>query len=305
MAEEPGYGKGEYLCYQVLSRLIDRGINVSRTKFVKLPCMADRFLADELEHDPVVPRHWFKYGETIDVHSMRGDYYKSGRSNFFPGREYSIAKQLDIEDFDLSNADRESIDEAAKWAVTMHGKKNFRELRSIQYRTYAPREFIRAYGELRDIIEHFIGAENPTQFLLEQFDESIQSIDEAIQDKLDSMIISYPKEEYSEMYKVFLRWEDTTRLMLESEANLKNLNTFLDSFVKTLSEQILFYKYHSNITQERVNQWREIHTGDEEEFVDEINSIREDILVDRELSGEFEKISSTYSETVREDLVNH
>lgn len=304
MTGETAYGKGEYLCYQIISRLDEKGVRVSRTKFLKLPCMADRFLADELGQESVLPRHWFKYGEIIDVNSLEGDYYKSGSSNLFPGREYTLSKDLDPDNFNISDSEREFIDEAVKWAVTTHGSKNYKQLRSVQYRTYAPREFIRSYGELRDILEHFREEDAPTQYILDQYDPAL-TIEEIVRDKLDSMVISYPKEDYSEMYRIFLRWDDTARLLLGDNESLSEINTLLDSFVETLSEQILFYKHNANIGNHRIETWRESHSGNEQVFLDSLNDRRESILVNRKISDELEKVTSEYSELVRENLTNN
>ena len=51
-------GRAEFLCYRLLVRLEDsRSGAISRSKFNKLSCIADRYLQSELDHDIGFPRY--------------------------------------------------------------------------------------------------------------------------------------------------------------------------------------------------------------------------------------------------------
>lgn len=317
------FGAPEFLGYRLLVRLKeDSDAQITRAKFLKLTCLADEYLQREFDVDIGFPRYWYKYGEIASEHDLNGTFYKSGQAYGFPARQYAPAndvknvgwedqlrigeseqlylplEEVEEDDFDVDEKTRMKVNEAVRWVTHKFGTSPVKEIRRHQYQSHSPLEFIRAYSELRWQLENI----EPTQTALLNSGQS-QSRKEIVENLLDEMVITYPKE-FGEMRTLFLRWEDTARLLLNDGADYNQLKQFLESFIEALSKVELRFYHNQNIPESRLENWKEETDDIVEDFEIELDEERQGLLLEQPSSAvaEFEKVTEPYDETVLDDL---
>jgi len=83
------FGPPEFLGWHLLVSLKNRsGDQISRSKFLKLCCIADRYLLEELDHDIGFPRYWYMYGELANQHEFSGRFYNAPSAIGYEGQQY-------------------------------------------------------------------------------------------------------------------------------------------------------------------------------------------------------------------------
>lgn len=326
MSEKDGgeqFGEPEFLCYRLLVRLKEESdAQITRGKFLKLPCLADEYLQREHNLDIGFPRYWYKYGEITSENDLNDDFYKSGQAVGFSARQYVPSDdiknigwedqqrfgedndlylpfdEIEEDDFNVDEDNRRLINDAVRWVTHKFGTSPVREIRRYQYQTHAPREFIRAYSELRWQLENI----EPTQTGLPG-QEKVRSRKDIIEDLLDEMVITYP-DEFTEMETLFLRWEDTARLLLNNGTDYNQLEKFFESFVESLSKVELRFHFNQNISEERLERWNEEAAQVREEFEVELDEERQGLLLEQpdNAVSEFDKVSEPFDEAVLADL---
>ncbi|GGN08044.1 hypothetical protein [Halarchaeum nitratireducens] len=317
--EDVSFGEPEFLAYRLLVRLKEQSKGqITRSKYLKLCCIADRYL-EQNDVDIEFPRYWYKYGEIASESDIDGRVAWSTSAKGFPGRQYfpsdrfdaadwedqyqfdeelyAPADDIETDDFDVDEETRRKIDEAIRWVVHRLGKKSVSEIRHYQYQRYAPLEFIRAYSDLRWQLENT----EPVQGRL-TMSATQQSSQELVEELLDEMVMAYPEEKFNDMYSLFLRWEDTVRLLLENQTNYEEVEEFFDSFIEALSKVELRFAYREDIPDERLSGWEEEREEVKTEFREELREVRDGHLFDRGTSGTFEALSEPFSKTVMDDI---
>ncbi|WP_436343372.1 hypothetical protein [Natronorubrum sp. FCH18a] len=328
MPREVPFGEPELLGYRVLVGLKEQSDRqISSAKFFKLCCIADRYLEDELGCDVDFPRYWYMYGE-IAADQELGDFYISPggygpvQRQFIPDRELNasywedqttfeegdvteptLRKDIEEDDFDVDQETRSKINDAVRWAVHRFGTQPASELKEYQYQTHAPKEFIRAYSKLRWQLNN---ADLESQSKLRSYTDSgtppaEPRNEDYVAHLLDEMQLTFP-EEYEEMRSLYLRWDDTIRLMLEQNRDYEEIAQFLDSFIETLSQYTLRFEHGENIPNSRIAEWRDEGDDRVDEFEEELREIREGVLLNREESGILDSIAEPFDETVLDDL---
>lgn len=299
-----GLGPAEYLGHQLLEAHQEQRGLVPKTVFHKLWSISDRHLSSNYGLDVGVPRYWYKYGEMVDEQSVDGDFFGAPTAPW-GGQAYKPDWDLDASDFDLTDEEHELIDSTVKWTQSRFKRRNARYLEGIQYQVYAPNDFIRAYSELR---EHLQYTDLESQEVLTQHtfrpELDVDSNEELVEAFLDEMVITYPEndDDFARLHTLFLRWDDTARLLLEREESFEELDDFLDRFVEALSKAVLQRKYNSNVDERRLASWERDSDDAIEEFESDLDARRAELLDDREMSGVLESVSETYDETVLTDL---
>ncbi len=118
------------------------------------------------------------------------------------------------------------------------------------------------------------------------------------------MVESYPVQEYEEMYDLFLRWEDTVRMMLDSSPDYGEIEEFLDQFIETLSKVVLRFEHSQGISEERREKWQSQAETQKADFERLLRERRKSIL-QQEGNRAFpnlQSVSESFSQTVRDDL---
>lgn len=289
-------GAVEYLGHQLLMHHQEQRGLVPVTVFHKLWSISARHLQDNYETDIGVPRYWYKYGEMVDEQSVDDGFYGMSSAPW-GGRAYKPVWELEAEDFEITAEERELIDSTVKWTLNRFKRRKTRYLESFQYQTHSPNSFIRAYSELR---EHLQYMDLDNQEVLTQHEFEVDSNEELITAYLDELVITYPEndEDFASFQTLFLRWDDTARLLLERENPYDTLETFLDTFVETLSQAVLQLKYNDHVPDQQLSRWESEADEAVSEFETYLDNYRAELLEDRELSGVLESVAETYDETV-------
>ena len=299
--EEPEFGEPEFLGWLLLKLLKDQSNDqISRSKFLKLCCIADRRLVEAYGYDVGLPRYWYMYGELANEHEFSGRFYNAPLAIGWDGQQY-IPKELGIEAFDVSEEGLELIHKAVGWTVGEFGRKNVEEIKQHQYEEHAENEFIRKYSELRWLLSTI---DLGRQERLENYSSGGESNEEYLERQLDEMMAAYPDDEerYEDMKTLYLRWDDTVRLMIDQSVEYSRVAEFLDDFIEILSKAVLRFTYNQNISDERLADWEEDAAEEKAKFTGHLKKTRADLLRNRSRSTELDRVSDGYSQTVEEQI---
>jgi len=288
----------EYLGYLMLEYLYEVDNRpVSRSKFWKLCCIADRRLSEQKGLDIGFPRYWYKYGELAAVHDMSRDFLNAPSARFWSGQELHPDRKIPDREFDVSESDREAIQEAVRATVDRFGKSSVDEIKAHQYRRHAPNDFIEAYSRMRAQFESV--NLNKQELLVEHTEGGTVAYFEHL---LDEMLETFPRRRYEPVYDLYLRWDDTMRLMLEADTDFQELHDFLDFFIERLSEIVLRFEHNENISATRLADWEEKKPESEEELTSHIDETRRKYLLETEQAGELEAVEEAYDDVVCREL---
>lgn len=298
--EELEFGEPEFLGWLLLKELKEQSDDqISRSKFLKLCCIADRRLVDTHEYEVGLPRYWYMYGELANEHEFTGRFYNAPLAIGWDGQQY-IPKELHSDLFDVSEEGLESIPKAVNWTVREFGRKNVEEIKQHQYEEYAANDFIRKYSELRWLLRT---VDLGRQERLGNFGSGGESNEEYFKRQLDGMMSAYPDEErYEDMKRLYLRWDDTVRLMVEQSVEYSRIAEFLDDFIEVLSKSVLRFVDSQHISEERLSNWEEDAAEEKADFTSHLTEVRSDLLRSRSRSTELDRVSDTYSQTIEEQI---
>ncbi len=299
--EEPEFGEPEFLGWLLLKLLKEQSDDqISRSKFLKLCCIADRRLLETHEYDVGLPRYWYMYGELANEHEFSERFYNAPLAIGWDGQQY-IPKDLHVDAFDVSEDGLELIPQAVQWTVREFGRKNVEEIKQHQYEEYAENEFIRKYSELRWLLSTI---DLGRQERLQNYGSGGESNEEYLKRQLDEMMSAYPEDEerYDDMKRLYLRWDDTVRLMVDQSVEYSRIAEFLDDFIRTLSKVVLRFAYNQNISDERLADWEEDAAEEKSKFATQLKEARTEHLRSRSRSTELDRVSDAYSQTVEDQI---
>jgi hypothetical protein len=298
---ESEFGEPEFLGWVLLKLLKEQSDDqISRSKFLKLCCVADRRLVEAHGYEAGLPRYWYMYGELANEHEFSGRFYNAPRAIGWDGQQY-IPRDLHAEEFEVSEEGLEKIPEAVRWTVREFGRENVEEIKQHQYEQYAENEFIREYSELRWLLNTI---DLGRQERLVNYGSGGESNEEYLKRQLDGMLDAYPDEEdrYAEVKRLYLRWDDTVRLMVDQSVEYSRIAEFLDDFIRMLSKTVLRFAYNQNISEERLAEWEEDAADERNAFTTKLKDVRTELLADRSRSTELDRVSEAYSQTVEEQI---
>jgi len=296
MTEDGEFSASEYLGHQLLIRLQEEKGHISRSFFFKAWCLADRYIESELDFETGLPRYWYMYGEIPDETTVSDEFYYSNTTSW--GRKYQPIYNIDLSRFDISKEEKDILDQGVRWAISRFGKRNTDFVKSLQYTEHAPNEFIRTYSELRDYLEY---TDLDNQAPLQRFPE-YESNQEVVEHLLDEMMITYPKEDFEEMYKLYLRWDDTARILLNSGVPFSEFEDFLDRFIEALSKVVIQISFSEDMPPNRVDRWQDERDDAKEEFADWLTTQRNELLDGRESSGLLDDLAEPYDQSVENSM---
>ena len=299
--DEPEFGEPEFLGWLLLKLLKEQSNDqISRSKFLKLCCIADRRLLEVHEYDAGLPRYWYMYGELANEHEFSGRFYNAPLAIGWDGQQY-IPKDLHVDSFDISEDGLELIPQAVRWTVREFGRKNVEEIKQHQYEEHAENQFIREYSELRWLLS---AIDLGRQERLQNYGSGGESNEEYLKRQLDGMMDAYPNDEgrYADMKRLYFRWDDTVRLMVDQSVEYSRIAEFLDDFIRTLSKVVLRFTYHQNISGERLADWEEDAAEDKAQFTTQLKEARSEQLRRRSRSTELDRVSDAYSQSVEEQI---
>ena len=299
--DPPEFGEPEFLGWYLLKSLKNQSEDqISRSKFLKLCCIADRRLIDTHDYDCGLPRYWYMYGELASEHEFAGRFYNAPRAIGWDGQQY-IPKEIDPDNFEVSDEGLELILKAVTWTVDEFGRSTVEEIKEHQYQEHADNEFIRTYSELRWLLSTI---DLGRQTRLDNYNTSGESNEEYLTQQLDEMMETYPDdgERYDEMKRLYLRWDDTVRLMIEQGVEYSRIAEFLDDFIRVLSKVVLRFEANQHISDERLAEWEADAADAKATFASDIRAIRSEGLRDRTRSTELDRVSAGYTESITDQI---
>jgi hypothetical protein len=299
--EDSTFGEPEFLGWLLLQRLkAQSNDQISRSKFLKLCCIADRRLIDSWEYEVGLPRYWYMYGELTNEHEFGGRFYNAPMAIGWDGQQY-LPKEMNVDEFDVSEEGLEAIHNVVDWTVREFGRKNVEEIKQHQYEEYAENEFIRQYSQLRWLLNTI---DLGKQERLQNYASGGESNEEYLKRQLDGMMAAYPDDEerYDEMKTLYMRWDDTVRLMVDQSVEYSRIAEFLDDFIEALSKVVLRFAYNQNISEERLADWEVDAAEEQEAFTSKLSDVRSELLRGRSRSTELDRVSDAYSQTVEEQI---
>ena len=299
-SENPEFGEPEFLGWTLLQQLKEQSDDqISRSKFLKLCCITDRRLQTEHDFDVGLPRYWYMYGELANQHEFSARFYNAPRAIGWEGQQY-LPKELPVDAFDVSADDAELISRVVSTVVREFGRENVETIKRHQYEEHAETQFIREYCELRWLLNTI---DLGSQVRLPNYTDG-ESNEAYVRGKLDAMIESYPREEerYDDVEALYLRWDDTVRLMLDQSLEYSRVAEFLDDFITALSKAVLRFTYNQHISAERLDDWELDAAEEKSAFASRLRETRRELLDDRPRSGELDGVSEAYSQTVEEQI---
>lgn len=294
------FGPPEYLVYRILWELRENASGeVGRTKFHKLCILADRKLQEEYDREIGLPQYWYKYGKTLAEFEISDDVAFAPHSNFRRGYSYYPAEQVSESDFDHLDEDlKDDIFQVAIEVVDEHGEKDYKELEKYQYENFPPHAFVTAYGDLRWHLS--TSSLDSDQATFDQFSDPAEK--STIEELLDEMLVTFDEDEFEEIYGLYLDWDDTIRLLYETDASTRELLDFTETFIEALAKAVLRFKDQSNVSEARLQEWREEKEDVLHDLEHSIQRRRKSALSSRTPSGELEKVSDAYNEMIAEEL---
>jgi len=299
--EEPEFGEPEFLGWLLLRQLKELSDDqISRSKFLKLCCIADRRLIETHDYEVGLPRYWYMYGELTNEHEFSGRFYNAPQAIGWDGQQH-IPKPMHVEEFEVSEKGLELISKAVRWTVGEFGRENVEVIKKHQYEQHAANEFIQAYSELRWLLSTIDLGE---QRRLPNYGARGESNEEYLKRQLDEMMVAYPEDEerYEEMKTLYFRWDDTVRLMVGQSVEYSRIAEFLDEFITTLSKAILRFAHNQSISEERLVDWGVDAAEEKAEFTTRLREVRTNLLRNRSRSTELDSVSDAYSQTVEEQI---
>jgi len=228
--------------------------------------------------DIKLPYCWYRFGTLVDANTF-GSEVGTPLWTYAPYNSQTIPFH-DLSRIDIPQREKEIIISEIADVIGIYGysfnRYNLDKLKEDDY-SYAPFEFQKLFnrGFVLKVVELASGT------------------NDAIEDGLDSLIKSFPYDEMSELCDVFLEWEDSARLALDSD--IKLLPTLTRDFCKIFC-YLLRVKKNENINGEVVQIWHN-------DFLTELPDYHESLETNREcLLGEYSTKRSVVSST--KDIVN-
>lgn len=291
--EEPEYDARDYICYSLLSHLDaeqNEGRSIVRTQFLKLSCIADRILKEDYDRDVELPRYWYQYGEILNETPLNSTTYNVSYAEWDDRtRVVSPAPGITTDAFDVDPTEKEDIDRVVGHVARKFANDDSDSIKDHQYEQYAPTSFIQAFDEFRE----YIGDQEAQNTSLSDFgDNAVPAAEDEAKEKLDALLTTYPEDQYSTMYKLFLRWEDTTRLLLDHE-DFDQLEPLLEDFWETFSQVELRHHHEQHTPNDQKLRWRSNQDDLVAGFRSKLSEVRDEVLLQRETSGVLDSMTET------------
>ena len=314
MSDEPEYGPAEYLCYEVIRQMENRGQEVPETAFNKLCALVHDEIANTEEVD--LPLHWYQYGYEVNRRYLNDDFLVET----YNAQWQHSGMQISIEDvssdvFDVADEIKASIRSAAsRFADKFQNTYTTAEIKDYSYERQAPNEFIQVMNEFRDELddldaegaatrdEHVPGVSisitDTTEVEASSSDIDASDVDdEEINEYLRRLSRTFPEDTYTTMQPVFYQWRTLCKQLIRHDL-YGELREFQSSFWNTFSRVELRIHHSENIPLGQRRQWKGERDEQIDQFKDEMAAKRQVIQNHREPTDRLSSVSAAYDEAV-------
>jgi len=297
--EQQDYGEKEYLVHRLLEQVEKTSdFDLSKTKFYKLVCIADRHLKNDLDRDIEFPRYWYQYGEVPWKDGFNTEFFSiASTGNGY--NKVSLVDNLPESAFNIADDVTQDIERTIQWVVRQFRDDNAEDIEEYHYERHSPTEFVRTFHRFRGELKSYDpGQATFSSFLSNGNDD--QHLDQ-LQNRLEQLILAYPEEKYDSMYNLFLRWENTIRLLLD-QGDVESAQDLSRKFWMTICRVELRLHNNQNIPGWKIENWRRLRNSEKTKFENALEEIREEALANVTQTDELEAIAEPYSETMRESF---
>jgi len=94
MSAESEYGAAEFLCFEVIRQMENRGREVPETSFNKLCSLVHQEVSNEHEVD--LPLKWYQYGNVVDLRFLNADFLRHESGDWGLGEQESLLTTLQV-----------------------------------------------------------------------------------------------------------------------------------------------------------------------------------------------------------------
>lgn len=250
-AAEGGSEAWNYLVYRLLTRLEEEQHSwrsVTSSQFSKLPCIADRYLIDELGLNIDFPRYWYKYGEVGNRDPLDNTLFIQEEAEDWGGLKIRPAKPE--ADFDLDPNLKSNIDQAIDFVVEKFANVKIDSIKDLQYEYFAPNEFIKQFERLRTDIYELAEIQSKNREI-----EEPESKNEELISLLHSLEEEYDEELYEEMYEDFQRWNAKMQDVIQ-KGEYGKAEAYLEEFWDVFSKVHLRIEHNNNPIEDQLRRWK-------------------------------------------------
>lgn len=280
----------DYLCYTLLEELeaAQPGRSITRTQFLKLTCIADRRLEEQHDLDIELPRYWYQYGEILNEKPISNSVYTETTGEW-GGRKIQPSPGISRSSFYISPDISQAVYSVVHDVVGKFANDDAETIKDYQYQQYAPSGFIRRFDEFRSFLEN---QDEQNASLADFGSGSLQPPEEEAYELLDTLLAEYPVDLYSDMHRLFLRWEDTTRLLIEA-GDFDTAENLLEDFWETFSKVELRHHHGQHTPESQEVRWLNEREDEIANLGTRLTEIREEQLSDRESNGILQTVAKT------------
>lgn len=239
-----------YLTYRLLTRLGEEQHewrSITSSQFSKLPCIADRYLIDELGTDIQFPRYWYKYGEVGNREPLDNTLFIQEEAEEWGGLEIRPAKP-EVE-FDIEPNLQSDIDEAVDFVVDKFANVKIDGIKDLQYEYFAPNEFIQTFERLRSRIYELAEDQTSNREI-----ENLDEVTEELLNLLDGLEQEYDEDLYQEMSGDFRTWSGIMGDFIQ-DGEFGKAEAYLEEFWDVFSKVHLRIEHNNNPIQEQLERW--------------------------------------------------
>jgi hypothetical protein len=219
--------------------------------------------------DIKLPYSWFRYGTLLEPLSLR-----SAGIDLLTYAPYKANTRLieTVGDYDIPLLEKQIIQEEVRTLLSEYSPEDYlnihipSRLLDDNYRR-VPLKFGKIFN--REFFEYVKGLDNP--HLVFTRDEKVVFVE-----YLDNLMKHYPRREIPEMFKPYLKWDDTMRMIFElsDPSYFKMVEDFWITYCS-----IFRTKYYENVLPEVIQKWQEdFEDTILPEYLSKLDSERERIL---------------------------
>lgn len=253
----------------------DRKKIMKKSSFFKLMNLIDIRLKKS-GIDIKLPGYWYKYGFYIEPEFLDLTLKKEFQKTYILDNQFVLPPSK-ISVYKIPYEIRVLIDQEIEGVVR-------------KYR------YVKKYGELAKEDSYLLNSPYKFNTIFQDYlkiitrkERPIIPIADKLELLLDSLLSAFPEVDFSDIYDIYLNWDDTSRLIIahvEERHQMEPINEITNVFWDLYSNGVRI-KHHQNLPDEKiVNHWIQIHKENLGSINQKILKIRKKILLENYSSSE-------------------
>jgi len=312
MSAESEYGAAEFLCFEVIRQMENRGREVMETSFNKLCSLVHQEVSNEHEVD--LPLKWYQYGNVVDLRFLNADFLRHESGDWGTRGTRITIDDIASSAFELSADTREAITDAAQsLANQFQYSYSTEEIKDFSYETQAPNEFIIVMNEFRSHLDSMDAQDAAARDeYVPNVDVSFEDIfgateertgsseidDDELRSYLTELTEAFPEDTYPHMSGAFYRWQAVCRSLIRYNL-YGELREFQKEFWRAMSRAELRIKHSENIPPGQLRRWIEEREEHIEEFEQRLEAKEAVIRKQRDDEGVLNQYASSFDTAVQ------